>query len=75
MIMKVKTPKASMKPKAHPTDFMLDSSAALTGINQKFADYFGIKIDPARTMRITTAYDQEVDAPIGIVEEIRKGGN
>jgi clan AA aspartic protease (TIGR02281 family) len=57
-----------------PTDFLFDPGAALTGINRKFADYFGISIDPTRTMRITTAHDREVDMPIITLKEIRVGG-
>jgi clan AA aspartic protease (TIGR02281 family) len=56
-----------------PTDFLFDSGAALTVINHKFAEYFGIQIDPARQMRITAASEKEVDTFLSAAQEIRVG--
>jgi predicted aspartyl protease len=56
------------------TELLFDSGAAFTGINRRFAEYFGIKIDPIHKMRIIAAYDEPVDAPISVAEEICVGG-
>jgi len=56
-----------------PTDFLFDPGAAVTAINQKFAEYFGVRIDPARQMKITAASEERVDTFLSTAEEIRVG--
>lgn len=55
------------------TELLLDSGAAVTAINYKFADYFGVQIDPARQMRITAASVKEIDTFLATVQELRVG--
>jgi clan AA aspartic protease (TIGR02281 family) len=55
------------------TELLFDSGAALTVINHKFAEYFGIQIDPTRQIRITAASEKEVDTFLSIAQEIRVG--
>jgi len=55
------------------TELLFDPGAALTVINQKFADYFGIQIDPTRQMRITAASAEEVNTFLSTAQEIRVG--
>ena len=56
-----------------PTDFLFDPGAAITAINHKFAEYFGIRIDPTRQMKITAASEERVDTFLSTADEIRVG--
>lgn len=56
-----------------PTDFLFDPGAAVTAINHKFAEYFGVRIDPTRRMKITAASEERVDTFLSTAEEIRVG--
>jgi predicted aspartyl protease len=57
-----------------PIDFLLDSGAASTGINQRYVEFFKIEADPVRRQRIFPAHHEPVDVPIGRAEKIRVGG-
>jgi predicted aspartyl protease len=57
-----------------PIEFLFDPGAAFTGINQRYVEYFRIAVDPVRRMRIFPAHHEPVDAPMGILEEMRVGG-
>lgn len=56
------------------TEFLFDSGAAITGINQKYVDYFGIESDPIRKVRIMAAHYEPIYSPMGRAKEIRVGG-
>lgn len=56
------------------TELMLDSGAAMTGINQKFAEYFGIRIDPVHKVRVIAAHDNPLELSTGLAKEFRVGG-
>ncbi len=56
------------------SEFLFDPGAASMGINQRYAEYFKIIVDPVRRQKIFPAHYEPVYTPIGRAEEIRVGG-
>jgi len=63
-----------VKINGHPTELLFDPGAAITGISHKFAEHYGIKIDPTRRVWIAGAHHEEIPTPLGTADEIRVGG-
>lgn len=55
------------------TEFVFDSGASLTVINQKYIEYLKIAVDFTHRTKLFVANDKPVDAPRGIIEKIRVG--
>lgn len=63
-----------VKINGYPTELLFDPGAAFTGISHKFAEHYGIKIEPTRRIWIAGVHNEEIPTPLGTANEIRVGG-